>query len=169
MSNEAKILEIGHIALKCANVDESVKFYTEVLGGVKKFELTYEEWLQHIGTTNGEAAKAAKEAELREKGLLGQVWITYIQLGSQFVELFNPEGITKYNLPDGALNYSHVALVVDDIKAYTEQIRKNGAVIDVEPSFGLDYTWQMWTHDPDGNKIEFMQYSERSFQLVGKN
>ena len=32
----------------------------------------------------------------------------------------------------------------------------------------MDNTWQMWSHDPDGNKIEFMQYTEKSFQLVGR-
>ena len=167
MSNQAKIVEIGHIALRCADVEESVKFYTEVLGGNLKFVLTYEDWLEDTGKKKGEEAKAKLYEQVKD--YIGQKWITYVQLGSQFVELFNPEGIEEHSLTDGKLNYQHVALMVDDIHAYTEMIRERGAVIDTEPSFGLDNTWQMWTHDPDGNKIEFMQYSDKSFQLVGKN
>ena len=29
----------------------------------------------------------------------------------------------------------------------------------------LDHSWQMWTRDPDGNKIEFMEYTHESWQL----
>ncbi len=25
----------------------------------------------------------------------------------------------------------------------------------------------MWVHDPDGNKFEIMQYTDKSFQVVG--
>jgi hypothetical protein len=32
-------------------------------------------------------------------------------------------------------------------------------------SVGLDFSKQMWTEDPDGNKIELMEYTHRSWQL----
>ena len=43
-----------------------------------------------------------------------------------------------------------------------------GAPIDTPPKMGLEHTYQMWSHDPDGNKIEFMQYTPESWQLVGR-
>ena len=51
---------------------------------------------------------------------------------------------------------------------FTEKIRATGAPIDSEPAMGMEHTWQMWSHDPDGNKIEFMQYTDKSYQVVGK-
>jgi expansin (peptidoglycan-binding protein) len=46
----------------------------------------------------------------------------------------------------------HVCLLMDDVHA----------PIDAEPTIGLDGNWQVWTHGPDGNRIELMQISEGS-------
>lgn len=32
---------------------------------------------------------------------------------------------------------------------------------------GQSETWQMWIHDPDGNKFEIMQYTDKSLQHHG--
>ena len=42
-----------------------------------------------------------------------------------------------------------------------------GINIDIEPKIGNSHTWQMWIHDPDGNRIEMMQYTDESFQITG--
>ena len=42
-------------------------------------------------------------------------------------------------------------------------------IIDVKPQFNCDHTWAMWFRDPDGNRIEVHQYTERSFELIGRN
>ena len=57
---------------------------------------------------------------------------------------------------------------MDDIYKTKEELVSKGVKIDTDISFGPDYTYQMWIHDPDGNKFEIMQYTERSFQMVGK-
>lgn len=164
---------IAHAAFKCKNVEETVNFYTKCLGCTVKFTLTYKEWLAHLNKQEAETGVPTDPGYKKSVEALAaadQTWITYIDLGNdQFIELFHPEGTTEHGLTDGRLNFQHLAIEVDDIHAFTEKIRANGAPIDIEPSFGLEHTWQMWSHDPDGNKIEFMQYSERSFQLVGKN
>ena len=164
-----KIKSIGHAAYKCENLEKTVAFYRDVLGCPVKFELTYREWL------NYNLQKAEKEGKTMDpewvghmKALGDQVWITYIDINGEFIELFYPEGVTEHQLPGRTLNYQHLSLEVDDIHAFTEKIRALGAPIDSEPSLGLEHTWQMWSHDPDGNAIEFMQYTDRSYQLVGK-
>lgn len=44
-----------------------------------------------------------------------------------------------------------------------------GDYIDLPPQMNCDHTWSMWFHDPDGNRIEVHQYTERSYQLIGRN
>jgi hypothetical protein len=48
-----------------------------------------------------------------------------------------------------------------------EELVKNGVEIDIEPNKGQSETWQMWIHDPDGNKFEIMQYTPLSLQHKG--
>lgn len=36
-----------------------------------------------------------------------------------------------------------------------------GGILEMSKVLGM-------SHDPDGNKIEFMQYTDRSYQVVGK-
>ena len=49
--------------------------------------------------------------------------------------------------------------MVDDIYEAREELVKAGIEIDIEPNKGQSETWQMWIHDPDGNKFEIMQYT----------
>lgn len=98
-------------------------------------------------------------------------WIVYMQVTERlFIELFDPQGAQNCCVPkNGDLNYQHLALIVEDIHAAREELASKGVPIDIEPNLGMDSTWQMWSHDPDGNKIEFMQYTDRSMQLIGRN
>ena len=65
------------------------------------------------------------------------------------------------------VDYSHFALTVDDIYATREKLEDRGLTFDTEISKGPSETYQMWAHDPDGNKFEIMQFTDKSYQLVG--
>ena len=39
--------------------------------------------------------------------------------------------------------------------------------IDTPITKGPSETYQMWLHDPDGNKFEIMQFTDKSIQVVG--
>ena len=144
-----KITELGHLALTCRDLDASLSFYRDILGLKEKFCLYYDDIGQ---TVSGDRR-----------------WIVYMQVDDRtFIELFNGD----YNAPPlcgQPLGFQHLALIVEDIMALRDELAAKGAPIDAEPSLGCDQTWQMWSHDPDGNKIEFMQYTDRSFQKVGRN
>ena len=56
---------------------------------------------------------------------------------------------------------------MDDIHKTRDELVSKGVEIDVEPNIGPSKTWQMWIHDPEGNKFEIMQYTEGSLQVVG--
>ena len=95
--------------------------------------------------------------------------IVYIEIAHGLLfELFQCfEGLwpdAKWNLNIG---YSHYALLVDDIFKTRDKLIARGVEIDTEISKGPSETYQMWVHDPDGNKFEIMQYTENSYQVVG--
>lgn len=148
-----KILELGHLAFKCRDLSASEKFYTEVLGFKRSFSLTY-----------GDRGDAPADIPVDRE------WIVYLRVtDSLFLELFDPEGADELNLPEwNKFNYQHLALITDDIHALRDHLAAHGVPIDSEPVLGIDNTWQMWSHDPDGNKIEFMQYTDKSYQITGR-
>lgn len=160
-----KIKELGHLAFKCRDLQASVAFYRDVLGFTEKFRLTYGDMAEDLRKNGGATARI--EALLPR---YHEPWIIYMQVTERlFIELFDPEGATESCVPDWkTLNYQHLALIVEDIRAAREELTAKGVSIDIEPSLGMDGTWQMWSHDPDGNKIEFMQYTEKSMQLIGR-
>lgn len=121
---------IAHAAFTVSDMAESLRFYCDVLGFKKAFELNDDK---------------------------GAPWIVYIKICTgQFIELFygngkNPEGLGKQ------ASYSHLCLEVDDIVEIAERIKAKGLKLDSEPRQGKDLNYQCWVKDPDGNPIEFMQ------------
>ena len=98
-----------------------------------------------------------------------KVMIVYIEIApGQFIELFPSfEGQGPHAKWNQNIGYSHYALLVDDIFKTRDKLIARGVEIDTEISKGPSETYQMWVHDPDGNKFEIMQYTENSYQVVG--
>ena len=68
------------------------------------------------------------------------------------------------NVPDNADQrlrgiMNHIALGVKDIHATQEQLHKNGAPLTEEPKIGRDGKWQLNLYDPDGTRVEFMEFT----------
>lgn len=90
----------------------------------------------------------------------GQPWIVYLKVcPGQFIELF----FGGMENPPKA-NYSHLCLQVDDIYEIEAKMKELGVEIDVPIKQGKDTNMQCWVHDPDGNRIEFMQLMPTSYQ-----
>ena len=90
----------------------------------------------------------------------GQLFGFYIQLGNQtFIEVFQGESGQPGNI-------NHLALEVDDIDAVIASLREHDFEVG-EKSLGPDHSWQAWTNDPNGVRIEFHQYTDRSMQVHG--
>lgn len=165
------VTQFGHLAYICEDLEASVKFYRDVLGLKQKFVIYYGDWLEHMrkgAAERGETLPAEQDAALEAKK--DKVWIAYMEVGEgAFIELFDKGSATTHLVPDNRyFNYSHLSLATDDIFALEKTLRENGAVIDSPPAMGLEHTYQMWSHDPDGNRIEFMQYTPKSWQIVGR-
>lgn len=150
---------IMHVTFFTHQMEEMRRFYTEVLGGEVKIVTRAYLYKDHSKKRYADIAETDPN----------RIIIMYIEIApGQFVELFPAE---ESQLPHPAWNseagYSHFALTVDDIHATRAELEARGLAFDTEISKGPSETYQMWAHDPDGNKFEVMQYTEKSFQLVG--
>lgn len=155
-----KFNEIMHLSFYTDQMDKMRNFYENKLGLKAKIIMRYD---AYKGNLNREAW--AKRAETDPTGIA----YIFIELApGQYLELFpKADGQQEHEMPDTRLGYSHFALMVDDIYATREELVQAGVDIDIEPNKGQSETWQMWIHDPDGNKFEIMQYTEKSLQHHG--
>ena len=70
----------------------------------------------------------------------------------------------KYGTHNG---YNHFALLVDDIESAYKEFKEKNIKITAPLSKGPSETWQFWAEDPDGNRFEVMQFTDKSYQVVG--
>lgn len=128
------VKSIAHAAYRCRDMEKSLRFYCDVLGLRKVFDIKNDE---------------------------GQPHINYLKVADgQFIELF----YTKPDETPQNASYAHLCLEVFDIYKACGEIKNAGWPVDVEPQRGKDKNIQAWVTDPDGNKIELMQISPESPQ-----
>lgn len=153
------IKEIGHVSFKVTDMKKALEFYVDKMGFKKCFEIK-----RRPDGSRPEATEVVQDSGTCDRD---KVWIVYVQVSpSQFIELFTLDpGEEAGGSKDDPIGYLHLALIVEDIHAYCDELINRGVEIDIEPKMGMDGTWQMWIHDPDGNKMECMQYTENSAQL----
>jgi lactoylglutathione lyase len=154
-----KFNSIMHIAFYVEDLDRSLDFYCKKLGLKQKIRTRFGVY------KDSPKEELRKIAEVRPN----DIFLTYIEIApGQFIELF-PKSETQKNQTDwnAHVGYSHFALLVDDIQQTYQDLLKHGVEVDVPPNIGPSKTWQMWLHDPDGNKFEIMQYTEESLQIIG--
>jgi catechol 2,3-dioxygenase-like lactoylglutathione lyase family enzyme len=63
---------------------------------------------------------------------------------------------------------THICFEVSDIDEVIRRIRSCGRDV-TGKQLGADNSWQSWTADPSGVKIEFHQYTSESSQRTGRN
>ncbi|GLG01552.1 lactoylglutathione lyase [Alicyclobacillus hesperidum subsp. aegles] len=132
---------IGHVALTVEDMEASLRFYCDVLGCHRAFDIHRED---------------------------GTPWIVYLRCpDGRFIELFYGGSVKTHSSPD-RIGFAHLCFEVDDIQQVAEALRDKGAPLDVAPKQGLDKNWQCWSHDPDGNPIEFMQLDPASPQAAAR-
>ncbi len=163
------IRELGHVAFRCRDLERSVNFYCGILGFRKKCVLTYGDLAEGIrkkAGDNGYEPSAERLKSLEEKK--DRIWFLFVEVAPrQFLELFDAGDADEACIPDERkLNYQHLALIVDDIRATEKEMQSRGVALDHEVGYNLDGNYSMWIHDPDGNQIEFIQYTEKALQFI---
>jgi len=128
---------IGHIALRAKDIDASISFYCDMLGMEEAFRM------------------------YNEGGKLSTIYICLAP--GQFIEIF-PDGLVERKIESDTIGYSHFCIEVEDAAKTLETLRAKGLPVDRELQTGFSKCRMFWTHDPDGNRIEFMELTPESLQ-----
>ncbi len=132
-----KVLCVDHIGIAAKSIDESTKFYTEILG------------LELVGSE-----------EVAEQ----KVRTAFLPVGESEIEILEstaPDGpIAKYIDKNGE-GIQHIALRVDDIEAALEELKsKNVRLIDETPRRGAGGTKIAFIH-PKATKGILLELCQR--------
>lgn len=160
---------ITHCTFTCRNYEETVKFYSEILGMPRLFALPYDDGALELLTgwgfdVSGECA--------------GQEWLSYYQISErEFIELFHTPYDAVEN-PQGG-SFHHLCLLVDDIAAAACELAEKGVTLYNGPEqeahpliFSafqpnkekLNDLTSFFIRDPEGNVIEIMQGASDDLQ-----
>ncbi|MFB2936360.1 lactoylglutathione lyase [Aerosakkonemataceae cyanobacterium BLCC-F154] len=125
-------MRLLHTMLRVGNLEESLKFYTEVLGMQLLRQKDYPD---------------------------GKFTLAFVGYGDEsdhtVLELTYNWGTEQYNLGDA---YGHIAIGVDDIYATCEQIKAQGGKVVREPGpMKHGSTVIAFVQDPNGYKVELIQ------------
>ena len=131
------ISSLAHVALKVRDVQASLDFYVNKLGFAEMFRLERE----------------------------GRLWIVYLRVtDDQYIELF-PDGVGERSAGATITGINHICLGVDDIDLVIGQLKAAGVKLTADKKMGVDHNFQAWIEDPDGNRLELMQLTDRAMQL----
>lgn len=83
---------------------------------------------------------------------------------NSYVEVFRHDVIDA----EAKSPISHICFETDDIDGISRRLKKQGYHV-TDKTLGADHSWQTWTADPAGVKIEFHQYTATSTQVTGQN
>lgn len=130
-------MQLLHTMLRVGNLEESLKFYTEVLG-----------------------MRLLRQKDYPE----GKFTLAFVGYGDEsdttVLELTYNWGVTEYNLGDA---YGHIAIGVDDIYGTCEEIKARGGKVSREPGpMKHGSTVIAFVQDPDGYKVELIQLGNQS-------
>ncbi|MEG4802341.1 lactoylglutathione lyase [Microcoleus sp. ARI1-B5] len=125
-------MQLLHTMLRVGNLEESLKFYTEVLG-----------------------MKLLRKKDYPD----GKFTLAFVGYGDEsdttVLELTYNWGVAEYNLGDA---YGHIAIGVDDIYGTCEEIKARGGQVTREPGpMKHGSTVIAFVQDPDGYKVELIQ------------
>lgn len=138
------IRRLAHLCLITDNLDRLVAFYRDGLGLRVKFRF------------------AAAD---------GAIFGAYVEAGdSTFLEFFDQKlAARQWGGDTGPLvtgnRYGHLCLEVTGLADLHATLLARGVSVG-EIRTGMDSSLQAWLADPDGNRIELMEYTHRSAQLA---
>ena len=95
----------------------------------------------------------------------GKIFGFYLEIvPGSYVELFKYERTE----PQALAPIAHICFETSDIDDLHARLKAGGYPV-TDKSLGADKSWQIWTTDPSGVKIEFHQYTPDSSQFTGRN
>ena len=172
------IRNIGHVSFHVKNMEAMLHFYRDVLGMQEAFTLTvgdlvgnlpddpnarHEFMERHIQGKDQEKFAALPEQETLLEKLKGKEHIRYLKLADgQFLELFSNLGSVTRTIENrrDCYGYQKLNYEVEDITAIRDRLSAANVKLDADVHVSLDGSRELTVHDPDGNEVQFTQYSE---------
>ena len=137
MNGNRAVAGLSHVAVRTRDIQESLRYYTEVLGLPEAFRMHAED------------------------GSLATVYI-FLAPG-QYLELF-ANGRRETAAGPETIGFCHLCLMTRDIRRSYDIVREKGGPLDSEIRRGNSRCLMFWTHDPDGTQIEIMEMPPESLQ-----
>jgi catechol 2,3-dioxygenase-like lactoylglutathione lyase family enzyme len=81
-----------------------------------------------------------------------------------YIEAFHQDALHE----DAQCPIQHLCFEVTDVDEVSRRLKSQGYAV-TDKALGTDQSWQIWTTDPSGVRIEFHQYTEKSSQITGRN
>jgi len=162
-----------HLGFVARDVEKSTWWYKTFLNMHEKFTLYWGDLLPK--NEEHRSRMPAERLEMLEQRK-DEKWITYLEFDDcpgTFVELFNMPTAHVHHLPNQEVDfgYTHYGHTVDDVQAFYESVLAKGGeeYVIFPPRPNIDRTKSLWLKDPDGNEMEFIQYSEYAMPLIGRD
>lgn len=157
----AQVKGISHVAYYVTDLEKAVNFYRDILGFEYAFDIMIPEDIDKILPGHPVAA------------LKGKTSLVYMKApDGSYIELFRP--LPDLDLSSAGPNfekmgYLHLSLIVDDLNGFEAFLKEKGVTIDSPITKGPDHTYTLWIKDLDGNRIELMEYTSESLQIIHGN
>ena len=137
----------AHVGITVSDLDKSVKFYEDVFGFTCRNRTSFDE--KFLG-----AAPTLYRLENTVSNVAFMVSPNGITLEMfQFIPQQSKTEVTPWDLP----GYTHLALMVDDVPVFAEQMREKGVEFCMDVMDRFDGGHWVFVRDPDGNMIEVME------------
>ena len=140
------IRQLAHLNFVTNDLSRIIDFYVNKLGMTVKFTLDNAEgkpFGYYFGCGN------TTFLEFFDQAMAAEVW-----------------GGTVEELATGT-QYRHFCLEVTGLDEYCKLLKSRGVEV-TEIKLGMDNSRQAWVTDPDGNRIELMEYGPSSMQLASR-
>lgn len=141
------IVGLNHINVVVSDIEKSKDWYCDVLGFVvdEAFEICEDDLSLGLGVPDAQL----KVAFLTIPGSTTRV---------EMIEYASPTSSPLVEGPANAVGFGHFALEVDDVRARYEELMHQGVQFvsrPVDVSGGVRFCWFL---DPDGNRVEIIQF-----------
>ena len=162
----SRVKYITQVAFDVQDAVSMPAFYGQGLGLKKAMTLTV-----------GDLARAMERSGLADPALAAAMkayhekpWIEYYEVGPhQYIELFySPGGAPLREARDlqDTYGYQHICIEVSDVHKAWDAVTANGIIPDTGITRGQAGAYQFWVKDPDGNRLELMEYADGALQLL---
>ena len=165
------VRNIGHISLQTANMKPMLAFYCDVLGMEKLFTQRFGDLYRKLQRDFGTSPSEEQTRQLASlQNIQDLPWVEYLKFADrQYLELFYGESRITDRIENRRdyCGYQKMAFEVPDICILREKLVDAGIALQKDITPTSDGSLEISVFDPDGNEVQFVQYSENILARLG--